>query len=288
MSPLLEVSDLVKTYPVKRNMLGRVRERAVVTDHVSFTVERGETLGIVGESGAGKSTVGRLVLRLIEPDSGSVMFEGRDVLGLSRKELLAFRQRAQMIFQDPFSSLDPHMTIRDAVGEPLSIHRGLKRAERDAEVTALLERVGLRSDQLDKYPREFSGGQLQRIAIARALTTEPDFIVCDEPVAALDVSIQAQVLNLLIDLQRERGLAYVFVSHDLSLVRFLAHRVAVMQNGVIVESGPTEQVFTDPQHPYTKKLLDAIPDPRAHFLARRAESGFGRAVPMTAGSVKES
>lgn len=288
MSPLLEVSELVKTYPVKRNLLGRVRERTTVTDHVSFTVERGETLGIVGESGAGKSTVGRLVLRLIEPDSGSVMFEGRDVLGLGKKELRAFRQRAQMIFQDPFSSLDPHMTIRDAVGEPLTIHRGLKGAERDAEVTALLARVGLRADQLDKYPREFSGGQLQRIAIARALTTEPDFIVCDEPVAALDVSIQAQVLNLLIDLQRERGLAYVFVSHDLSLVRFLAHRVAVMQRGVIVETGPTEQVFTDPQHPYTRKLLEAIPDPRSHFLARRTDAVPGRAASAMAGSAKES
>lgn len=288
MSPLLEVSELVKTYPGKRNLLGRVRERTTVTDHVSFTVERGETLGIVGESGAGKSTVGRLVLRLIEPDSGSVMFEGRDILGLSKKELRAFRQRAQMIFQDPFSSLDPHMTIRDAVGEPLTIHRGLKGPERDAAVTALLARVGLRADQLDKYPREFSGGQLQRIAIARALTTEPDFIVCDEPVAALDVSIQAQVLNLLIDLQRERGLAYVFVSHDLSLVRFLAHRVAVMQKGVVVETGPTEQVFTDPQHPYTKKLLEAIPDPRANFLARRAEAVAGQAASAVLGTVKES
>ncbi len=278
MSPLLQVSDLVKTYPAKRNLLGRVRERTTVTDHVSFTVERGETLGIVGESGAGKSTVGRLALRLIEPESGSVMFDGRDVLGLSKSELRAFRQRAQMIFQDPFSSLDPHMTIRDAVGEPLTIHRGLKGPERDAAVTALLTRVGLRADQLDKYPREFSGGQLQRIAIARALSTEPDFIVCDEPVAALDVSIQAQVLNLLIDLQRERGLAYVFVSHDLSLVRFLAHRVAVMRKGIIVETGPTEQVFTDPQHSYTKTLLQAIPDPRSHFIARRADAGADRSA----------
>lgn len=286
MSPLLQVSDLVKTYPAKRNLLGRVRERTTVTDHVSFTVERGETLGIVGESGAGKSTVGRLALRLIEPDSGSVMFDGRDVLGLSKSELRAFRQRAQMIFQDPFSSLDPHMTIRDAVGEPLTIHRGLKGPERDAAVTALLTRVGLRADQLDKYPREFSGGQLQRIAIARALSTEPDFIVCDEPVAALDVSIQAQVLNLLIDLQRERGLAYVFVSHDLSLVRFLAHRVAVMRKGVIVETGPTEQVFTDPQHSYTKTLLQAIPDPRSHFIARRADAGAGRSAMVS--TAKES
>ena len=282
MNPLLEVSDLVKTYPSKRNLLGRVRERTTVTDHVSFTVERGETLGIVGESGAGKSTVGRLALRLIEPDSGSVKFDGQDVLGLSKPELRTFRQRAQMIFQDPFSSLDPHMTIRAAVGEPLTIHRGLKGADRDAAVIALLMRVRLRADQLDKYPREFSGGQLQRIAIARALSTEPDFIVCDEPVAALDVSIQAQVLNLLIDLQRERGLAYVFVSHDLSLVRFLAHRVAVMLKGVIVETGPTEQVFTDPQHPYTKTLLHAIPDPRAQFLDLRTDAVAGPPISSTA------
>jgi peptide/nickel transport system ATP-binding protein/oligopeptide transport system ATP-binding protein len=266
MSPLLEVSGLVKSYPARRNVFGRVRERTTVTNNVSFTLDRGETVGIVGESGAGKSTVGRLALRLIEPDSGAVTFDGENVLTLSRSQLRSFRQRAQMIFQDPFSSLDPHMTIRDAVGEPLTIHRGLKGHERDSAVIELLERVGMRADQLDKYPREFSGGQLQRIAIARALTTEPDFIVCDEPVAALDVSIQAQVLNLLVDLQRERGLSYVFISHDLSLVRFLAHRVVVMRRGEIVETGATEDIFANPRHPYTQTLLDAIPDPRARFL----------------------
>ncbi|WP_024796554.1 ABC transporter ATP-binding protein [Tomitella biformata] len=263
MSHLLEVAGLSKSFPAKRNLLGRVTERSLVTNDVSFTVDRGETLGIVGESGAGKSTIGRQILRLIEPDAGEIRFDGQDVRKLRGKELLAFRRRAQMIFQDPFSSLDPHMTIRNAVGEPLAIHFGLSGAERDRRVVEILERVGMRADQLDKYPREFSGGQLQRIAIARALTLDPDFIVCDEPVAALDVSIQAQVLNLLLDLQAERGLSYVFISHDLSLVRFLAHRVMVMYDGEVVETGPTEELFENPQHAYTKSLLSAVPDPRA-------------------------
>ncbi|MCB8913927.1 ATP-binding cassette domain-containing protein [Rhodococcus sp. HM1] len=263
MSPLLEVAGLRKSFPATRNLFGRVTERTVVSDEVSFTVGRGETLGIVGESGAGKSTVGRQVLRLIEPDSGTITFDGDDVRKLKGKDLLSFRRRAQMIFQDPFSSLDPHMTIRNAVGEPLTIHYGIKGAERDRHVVEMLERVGMRADQLDKYPREFSGGQLQRIAIARALTLDPDFIVCDEPVAALDVSIQAQVLNLLLDLQAERGLSYIFISHDLSLVRFLAHRVVVMYRGQVVETGTAEELFENPQHPYTKTLVAAVPDPRA-------------------------
>ncbi|MFE4503847.1 ABC transporter ATP-binding protein [Rhodococcus sp. NPDC056743] len=263
MTPLLEVTGLHKSYPAKRNLLGRVTERSIVTNDVSFTVARGETLGIVGESGAGKSTIGRQVLRLIEPDAGTIRFDGQDVRRFKGKELLAFRQRAQMIFQDPFSSLDPHMTIRNAVGEPLSIHFGIAGAERDRRVVEILQRVGMREDQLDKYPREFSGGQLQRIAIARALTLDPDFIVCDEPVAALDVSIQAQVLNLLLDLQVERGLSYIFISHDLSLVRFLAHRVMVMYRGEVVESGTAEELFENPQHPYTKTLVSAAPDPRS-------------------------
>lgn len=262
MSPLLEVEGLHKSFPTARNIFGRVTERTVVTKDVSFTVATGETLGIVGESGAGKSTVGRQVLRLIEPDSGVVRFDGKNVRDLGGKDLLAFRRRAQMIFQDPFSSLDPHMTIRNAVGEPLTIHYGIKGDERDRRVVDILERVGMRADQLDKYPREFSGGQLQRIAIARALTLDPDFIVCDEPVAALDVSIQAQVLNLLLDLQKERGLAYIFISHDLSLVRFLAHRVVVMYRGEVVETGTAEELFERPQHPYTKSLVEAVPDPR--------------------------
>lgn len=272
MTALLEVSGLMKSYPAKRNFLGKVTESTQVTNNVSFTLARGETLGIVGETGAGKSTVGRLVLRLIDADAGTVHFNGDDVLTMDKKTLRSLRQRAQMIFQDPYSSLDPHMTVREAVGEPLTIHQGLKGHERDIKVITLLERVGLREDQLEKYPREFSGGQLQRLAIARALTTDPEFIVCDEPVAALDVSIQAQVLNLLLDLQRERGLGYIFISHDLSLVRFLAHRVAVMYKGEIVEMSDTEELFENPQHPYTQKLLGAIPDPRNRGTRQREES----------------
>lgn len=263
MKPLLEVENLCKTYPARRNALGRVAERVHAVQDVSFTLLRGETVGIVGETGAGKSTVGRLALRLIEPDAGTVRFDGIDLLQLSRRDLRAQRQRMQMIFQDPFGSLDPRMLIRDSVGEPLTIHYGLRGDARDEQVAVLLARVGIRSDQLDRLPREFSGGQLQRIAIARALTTNPDFIVCDEPVAALDLSIQAQVLNLLLDLQEERALGYLFISHDLSLVRFLANHTVVMREGQVVEAGPTEQVFTDPHHDYTRSLIAAAPRLRA-------------------------
>jgi len=258
MSLILEVEGLNKSFG-RGGGLFRRTERTHVTRNVSFTLGRGETLGIVGESGAGKSTVGRQVLRLVEPDSGRIVFDGKDLLSMKRRELGQFRQRAQMIFQDPFSSLDPHMTVRDSVGEPLRIHSRLNRVERDEKVLEAIRRVGLRSDQLLKYPKEFSGGQLQRIAIARALITNPDMIVCDEPVAALDLSIQAQVLNLLIELQAERGLSYLFVSHDLSLVRFLAHRVAVMYRGEIVEMASAEEIFENPQHEYTKKLISAMP-----------------------------
>lgn len=273
MEPLLEVEGLRKSYPVRKNVLGRTTEHFHAVRDVSFEFGRGETLGIVGETGAGKSTVGRLALRLIEPDAGSIRFDGIDLNTLSRRELRATRRRMQMIFQDPFSSLDPRMSIRATVGEPFQIHQGLKGAELDARILELLERVGMRADHLDRYPREFSGGQLQRIAIARALATEPEFIVCDEPVAALDVSIQAQVLNLLIDLQVERGLSYLFISHDLSLVRFLAHRVAVMCQGEIVEIGTTEEIFSDPKHPYTRKLLSAVPVARPTRVSRRPSMG---------------
>jgi oligopeptide transport system ATP-binding protein len=269
-SALLQVEGLGKSFPAKRNVFGRVVERIHAVRDVGFTLGWGETLGIVGETGAGKSTVGRMVLRLIEPDTGSIRLFDRDVLALKGTELRTLRKRAQMIFQDPFSSLDPRMLIRDAVGEPFTIHQGLRGEERDQRVLALLRRVGMRADHLDRYPREFSGGQLQRIAIARALATDPDLIVCDEPVAALDVSIQAQVLNLLLDLQAERGIGFVFISHDLSLVRFLAHRTLVMQRGEVVEAGPTEQLFSDPQHPYTRTLVSAIPTARPQ---RRIPSG---------------
>lgn len=277
MKPLLEVDGLARSYPTRKNLLGRTTRRLDAVKDVSFEVGKGETLGIVGETGAGKSTVGRLVLRLIEADAGTIRYDGVDLRELSRSKMRAMRRRMQMIFQDPFSSLDPRMTIRGAIGEPLKIYQDLTADERDERVLELLERVGMRADHLDRYPREFSGGQLQRIAIARALTTDPEFVVCDEPVAALDVSIQAQVLNLLLDLQAERGLSYLFISHDLSLVRFLAHRVAVMSKGEIVETGTTEQIFSDPQDPYTRKLLSAIPEPRPTRISRWPGSQQGAA-----------
>jgi oligopeptide transport system ATP-binding protein len=269
---LLEAAGLAKSFPSGRNLLGRPTGWQHAVRDVDLRLARGETLAIVGESGAGKSTVGRMVLRLIEPDAGEVRLDGVDVLGLGRKELRALRKRMQMIFQDPFGSLDPRMVVEDAVGEPLTVHFGMQGAERRARVLELLDRVGIGEHQAERYPYEFSGGQLQRIAIARALAVEPDLIVCDEPVAALDVSIRAQVINLLHDLQRERGVAYVFISHDLSLVRLIAQRVAVMYEGSIVEEGETGSLFESPQHSYTRALLDAIPvaDPRRRDERRRA------------------
>jgi ABC-type oligopeptide transport system ATPase subunit len=261
---LLEATGLAKRFPTGTNLLGRPTGWTHAVQGVDLRVARGETLAVVGESGAGKSTIGRILLRLVEPDEGSVTLDGVDVLALGSKQLRALRKRMQMVFQDPFSSLDPLMVVEDAVGEPLTVHFGLKGDDRRTRVLELLDRVGIGEHQAERYPYEFSGGQLQRIAIARALAVEPDLIVCDEPVAALDVSIRAQVINLLDDLQQERGVAYVFISHDLSLVRLIADRVAVMYQGRIVEEGETAALFEDPQHPYTRALLDVIPvaDPR--------------------------
>ena len=261
---LLEATGLTKSFPAGRNLLGRATGWRHAVRGVDLRIARGETLAVVGESGAGKSTVGRLVLRLIEPDAGQVRLDGIDVLSLRSKPLRALRKRMQMIFQDPYGSLDPRMVVEDAVGEPLTVHFGTKGEARRRKVLELLDRVGIGEHQAERYPYEFSGGQLQRIAIARALAVEPDLIVCDEPVAALDVSIRAQVVNLLHELQRERGVAYVFVSHDLSLVRLIAQRVAVMYQGSVVEEGETAALFANPRHPYTRALLDVIPvaDPR--------------------------
>jgi oligopeptide/dipeptide ABC transporter ATP-binding protein len=231
-------------------------------DRVSLAVQPGETLGLVGESGCGKSTLGRLMLRLIEPTFGRVLFEGRPITSLSSRELRPLRRRMQIIFQDPYSSLNPRMTVRETVGEAIRIHHLARtRSEEDAKIANLLERVGLRRDAMDRFPHEFSGGQRQRIGIARALAVEPDFIVCDEPVSALDVSIQAQIVNLLLDLQTTMGIAYLFVSHDLKLVRHLSHRVAVMYLGKIVEEAPAEQLYEAAAHPYTRALLAAVPVP---------------------------
>jgi oligopeptide transport system ATP-binding protein len=258
---LLEVSGLSKSYPRGRNWLGIARERLQAVDDVSFYVESGETFALVGESGAGKSTTGRLILRLIEPDAGSVRFEGRDILAMSRRDFRPMRQRMQMIFQDAFGSLDPRIPILQSVAEPLLVHFGMRRSERFEHAANLLRRVGLRDHLFGRFPRELSGGQLQRIAIARALTLHPSLIVCDEPVAALDVSVRAQVLNLMKDLQQELGLAYLFVSHDLALVEAIADRVAVMRSGRIVEQGPVDEIFNAPREDYTRSLLDAIPVP---------------------------
>jgi oligopeptide transport system ATP-binding protein len=231
-------------------------------DGVSLTVAPGETLGLVGESGCGKSTLGRAVLRLIEPSGGKIVFEGQDITTLSQRRLRPLRRRMQMIFQDPYASLNPRMRVKDIVGEALDIH-GLvqSRSEREARIATLLERVGLRPDQGRRYPHEFSGGQRQRVGIARALAVEPRFIVCDEPISALDVSIQAQIVNLLRDLQDELGLAYLFVAHDLKVVEYVSTRVAVMYLGRVVELAPSASLYSSPKHPYTQALLSAVPTP---------------------------
>ncbi len=258
--PLLQVRDLVKHY----HATGILRSsgppvRAV--DGVSFEVGRGETLALVGESGCGKSSVGRTILRLQEPTGGHVVFEGVDLFPLERTELRRMRRRMQIIFQDPYSSLNPRMTVGAAVAEGMEIHRLAPAKEIPDRVAALLSEVGLDRSYAGRYPHEFSGGQRQRVGIARALAVEPSFIVCDEPVSALDVSVQAQVLNLLADLQRDRGLSYLFIAHDLAVVRQIARRVAVMYLGRIVEEGPTEPLLARPRHPYTVALLSAVPIP---------------------------
>ena len=262
MTALLELRDVRKHFPLKGGLFSNEKRTVKAVDGVSFDVHAGETLGLVGESGCGKSTLGRVVLRLIEPTSGQVRFEGRDVFGMSSEELRALRRHMQIIFQDPYSSLNPRMTVRSAVGEALQIH-GLtsEGSEEEQRVASLLERVGLRPDHMDRYPHEFSGGQRQRIGIARALAVEPRFIVCDEPVSALDVSVQAQIVNLLKDLQDELKLSLLFIAHDLKVVELMSQRVAVMYLGKIVELAPAAELYRAARHPYTKALISAIPLP---------------------------
>jgi oligopeptide/dipeptide ABC transporter ATP-binding protein len=265
MTALLEVKNLVKHFVADRSVFGRPTAHVKAVDGVSFSVEAGKTLALVGESGCGKSTVSRLVLRLIEPDAGSIHFEGRDLLALDANALRAFRRDAQIIFQDPYASLNPRMTVSQILSEPLALHDLMPRARRRERVEELLRLVGLEPRFARRYAHEFSGGQRQRIAIARALAVEPKLIICDEPVSALDVSIRSQILNLLRDLQDRLGLAYIFVSHDLAVVKHIADRVAVMNLGVIVETAETQALFASPRHPYSRALLSAIPlpNPRA-------------------------
>ena len=267
--PLLVAEGLRKSFRPPQRLLGRAGEEFPAVRGVSFALAPGETLALVGESGAGKSTTGRLVLRLIEPDAGRVSFDGTDVLALPADELRTMRRRMQMIFQDPFSSLDPRVPIGESVAEPLLVHFGLKHGERLDRAAALLERCGMGRHHLGRYPADLSGGQLQRAAIARALTLQPQLIVADEPVAALDVSVRAQVLNLMKDLQEEFGMSYLFITHDLALVEVIADRVAVMRSGEIIEEGSVERIFAAPEHDYTKELVAAIPvpDPRRRLTA---------------------
>jgi peptide/nickel transport system ATP-binding protein len=264
-APVLEVADLVKHYPVKRGLLfGREVDRVRAVDGVSLTVDRGETLGLVGESGSGKSTLCRAVLQLVKPTSGSILFEGREIAGFSRRQMRPLRPTMQMVFQDPYASLNPRKRVGQIVGEPLRVQKAASGAELRRRVQELLERVGLSPEHYNRFPHEFSGGQRQRIGIARALAPQPRLIVADEPVSALDVSIRAQIVDLLADLQRELGLAYLFVAHDIGVVRHVSDRIAVMHDGKIVEEGPADRVCEQPSHPYTRTLLAAvpIPDPR--------------------------
>jgi len=269
--PALMLDRLRKEFPHRHGLFGKAEAPAKAVDDVSFFVQQGETLGLVGESGCGKSTLARLVMRMMAPTSGSVLVDGQRVDALLPSEVLAYRRKVQMIFQDPYASLNPRMRAGDLIAEPLLIHGLAKGAERAARVTELAGQVGLAASSLGRFPHEFSGGQRQRIAIARALAVSPRIVVADEPVSALDVSVRAQVLNLMADLQEQRGLSYLFISHDIGTVAYLSHRVAVMYLGAIVEIGPAREVLRRPRHPYTRLLLEAVPVAHPRLKGRRRE-----------------
>lgn len=262
MEKLVEVKNLKKWFWTGKGIFGK-KEAVRAVDNVSFYIEKREVLGLVGESGCGKTTCGKTILRVLDPTAGNIFFKGQNITHLKRKELLKFRKRMMIIYQDPFGSLDPRMTIGSTIAEPMEVHKIIPRKEQEEKVIEIMGKVGLLSDQINRYPHEFSGGQRQRIGIARALATNPEFIVADECVSALDVSIQAQIINLLQDLQKEFGLTLLFVAHDLSVIKHICDRVAVMYLGKIVESAPKKELFDNPQHPYTKALLSAIPIPNS-------------------------
>lgn len=268
---LLEVSGLKKYFPVNKTVFKKDMIFNKAVDNVSFSIKQGETLGLVGESGCGKTTCGRTILKLYKPDGGKIIYRGKDITSFPESRMLEYRRKMQVIFQDPYASLDARMTVGDIIGEAIDIHKLMGKKERNERVQYLLDRVGLNSEHANRYPHEFSGGQRQRIGIARALAVEPEFIVCDEPISALDVSIQAQVVNMLEDLQRDLGLTYLFIAHDLSMVKHISNRVGVMYLGKMVEMAESNELYVNPVHPYTQALLSSIPipDPDESDLKKR-------------------
>lgn len=258
---LIEIKNLKKYFPVKKGLLGRTAAYVKAVDDVSFTINKGETLGLVGESGCGKTTTGRTIIKLYEPTGGEIIYDGVNIAKFNEREMAPYRRKMQMIFQDPYASLNPRMTVGDIIGEPIEVHKLMGKQEAKERVQYLLERVGLNSEHANRYPHEFSGGQRQRIGIARALAVQPEFIICDEPISALDVSIQAQVVNMLEDLQADMGLTYLFVAHDLSMVKHISTRIGVMYLGQMVELAESNELYSKPLHPYTQALLSAIPIP---------------------------